>query len=207
MMTRLHRHQLALLGDAAWERLLAGDWDEQAHACLTHWAARRLPLVVTRQQGPAELVALGLPAPQRWGQRRIALAVPRAQIAWFDEFPEASALRRLRPLHRALKSRGITARIYGSRGWRLITGLADYLHEGSDLDLWLTVADEAQADEAAALLAAAPAYRPRLDGELMFADGSAVAWREWQVWRAGAARQLLVKTLDGCLLRGALGAA
>jgi len=202
MTTKLHRHQLALLADAGWQRLLARDWDAQARACLAHWAARRLPMVVTQQRDP-ELVALGLPAPQRWGRRRIALAVPRAQIAWFDEFPEASALPRLRPLHRALKSLGITARVYGSQGWRLITGMPDHVRDGSDLDLWLAVEDESQADEAAALLAAAPAHGPRLDGELVFPDGSAVAWREWLAWRAGAARHLLIKTLDGCHLREA----
>ena len=203
MTTRLHRHQLAVLSDAGWQQLLARDWDDQARACLAHWAAARLPLVVTRQQ-PSDLVSLGLPAPQRWGRRRIALAVPRTQIAWFDEFPEASALPRLRPLSSALKSRGITVRLYGSHGWRLLTGLPDHVREGSDLDLWLAVADEAQADEAVALLAAAPAHGTRLDGELVFPDGSAAAWREWQAWRAGATRQLLVKTLDGCLLREAL---
>jgi len=202
MTTKLHRHQLAVLSDAGWQGLLACDWDPEARACLTHWATRRLPLVVTRQQSP-ERVALGLAAPRRWGRRRIALAVPRAQIAWFDEFPEASVLPRLRPLHAALRARGITARVYGSHGWRLITGLPDHVHEGSDLDLWLAVADEAQADEAVALLAAAPAQGPRLDGELAFPDGSAVAWREWHAWRAGRTRQLLVKTLDGCHLREA----
>ncbi|MDY0746671.1 malonate decarboxylase holo-[acyl-carrier-protein] synthase [Paucibacter sp. R3-3] len=205
MTTRLHRHQLALLSDAGWQAVMARDWDEQARACLTHWAARRLPLVVTRQQQQqSDQVALGLPAPQRWGRRRIALAVPRTQIAWFDEFPEASALPRLRPLHAALKSLGITARIYGSHGWRLLTGLPDHLRDGSDLDLWLAAADEAQADEAAALLASAPAQGPRLDGELVFPDGRAVAWREWLAWRAGAARHLLVKTLHGSLLCEAL---
>ena len=41
---------------------------------------------------------------------------------------------------------------------------------------------------------------PRLDGELRFPDGAAVAWREWEAWRAGRSRAVLVKRLDGCSL-------
>jgi phosphoribosyl-dephospho-CoA transferase len=42
---------------------------------------------------------------------------------------------------------------------------------------------------------------PRLDGELLFGDGAAVAWREWIEWRAGRARAVLVKRLDGVSLQ------
>nr|WP_246294886.1 malonate decarboxylase holo-[acyl-carrier-protein] synthase [Schlegelella koreensis] len=41
---------------------------------------------------------------------------------------------------------------------------------------------------------------PRLDGELVFDDGHAVAWREWAAWRAGQSRQMLVKTTVGASL-------
>jgi phosphoribosyl-dephospho-CoA transferase len=40
----------------------------------------------------------------------------------------------------------------------------------------------------------------RLDGELLFRDGAAVAWREWIEWRAGRARAVLVKRLHGVAL-------
>ena len=45
------------------------------------------------------------------------------------------------------------------------------------------------------------AARPRLDGELVFDDGAAVAWREWIEWRAGRARAVLVKRLHGVALQ------
>ena len=41
---------------------------------------------------------------------------------------------------------------------------------------------------------------PRLDGELLFADGAAVAWREWLAYRQGRAAQVLVKRLHGVAL-------
>jgi len=73
-MTPLHRHQLAWLTAAGWQRLRDQDWDATARDCLAHWAAHRLPLVVTRQRGadprPEPLIALGLPAPGRWQRRR-----------------------------------------------------------------------------------------------------------------------------------------
>ena len=37
-------------------------------------------------------------------------------------------------------------------------------------------------------------------GELMFDDGTAVAWREWLAWRAGRVKSLLVKTIAGSSL-------
>ena len=82
-------------------------------------------------------------------------------------------------------------RVYGSHGWQCLTGL-EHVHQGSDLDLLVPVHNAACADAAVRNLAcfAAPM---RLDGELIFPDGSAVAWREWQLWRSGQVAQLLVK--------------
>jgi phosphoribosyl-dephospho-CoA transferase len=93
----------------------------------------------------------------------------------------------------------VEAVVYGSFGWQQLTGL-DYLREGSDIDLLLQVASPEQADAAVAALHASGIESPRLDGELVFPDGSAVAWREWAIWRAGLVEQVLVKRLDGPLL-------
>ncbi|MFG6432662.1 malonate decarboxylase holo-[acyl-carrier-protein] synthase [Roseateles sp. LYH14W] len=206
-MTPLHRHQLARLRDAGWRTLLAGDWDPVARACLAHWAAARLPLVVTRQADPKDedRISLGLPAPGRWGRRRLALSVARSEVAYFDEFPllhhagrrlPAPARPAWRTLCQGLQAVGANARVYGSYGWELLSGL-DHVRPGSDIDLWLSVTDMEQADAAAACLQGF-AYRGlRLDGELMFVDGGAVAWREWVNWRSGRVKSLLVKATDG----------
>jgi phosphoribosyl-dephospho-CoA transferase len=214
-MTPLHRHQIAWLSRDGWQGVLARPWDEEARQCLKHWAGHRLPLVVTRQPdtlGKGE-VALGLCAPARWRRRRLGLQLPLAEVAYFDEFP---ALDRILmqlpapvrgPAHRlaqALRAQDLTARAYGSHGWRALTGL-DHLRAGSDLDLWLGVADIAQADAAATALAgfSGPV---RLDGELVFPDGAAVAWREWRAWREGRTGALLVKRLRGASTVRALAA-
>jgi phosphoribosyl-dephospho-CoA transferase len=209
--TPLHRHQLARLGAAGWERVQRRDWDAEARACLAHWAARGLPLVVTRQPAAAASrrdIAMGLPAPGRWGRRRLALQVPREDVSNFDEFPAARRVGRLlAPALRAAWQRlcdelvacGVSARVHGSYGWQQLTGL-DHVRSTSDLDLWISVSGPAQADEVAHRLQAFGLERPRLDGELVFDDGHAVAWREWLAWRAGRTRALLVKRLDGSAL-------
>lgn len=216
-MSPLRRHQLAWPTEAGWQRLLARPWDAEARAALQHWAGQALPLVIGRgQPAPGEL-ALGLPAPARFGRRRLALGLPPGELRFLDDFPALDALIRSLPRwHRApfrrlalaLHGLGLQARVYGSHGWQLITGL-DHLRPGSDLDLWLAVADSAEADRAAAALAGLEAVPglPRLDGELVFPDGRAVAWREWRQQRARQpSGPVLVKRIDGQALQAAVPA-
>ena len=207
-MTPLHRHQIAWLTQAGWDRIRSRPWDVVARECLAHWAKHRLPLVVTRQlpgEGDADTIAMGLPAPDRWDRRRLALAVPRCDVLYFDEFPSAEKVcGRLpiaqRPAWRALcaglKAVDVHARVYGSYGWEWLSGL-QHVRDGSDVDLWLSVSDVEQADAATACMQAFSGGTLRLDGELMFADGSAVAWREWLAWRSGRVKTLLVKSIGG----------
>ncbi len=207
-MTPLHRHQLAQLTDAGWQRVLAGTWDAQARDCLAHWAQQRLPLVVTRQRPQhGQAVSLGLPAPGRWARRRIALAVPRGDIAQLGDFPLAARLAPLlaapqrrpwRALCGGLSACGVAARVYGSHGWQLLSGL-DHVRAGSDIDLRIVVDGPAQADAVAVLLQSW-SDGLRLDGELVFAGDHAVAWREWLAWRAQRTPSLLVKRIDGVAL-------
>ena len=206
----LRRHQIAWLNDAGWRGIQARDWDAVARDCLAHWAANRLPLVVTRQTGLAgdDSISLGLPAPCRWSRRRLAISVARHDVLYFDEFPIAEKALGLVPaatratwreLCTQLKAVGTQARVYGSYGWQLLNGL-DHVRAGSDIDLWLSVWDAGQADAAAACLQSFSGEQLRLDGELMFGDGAAVSWREWLAWRAGGVKGLLVKTIDGSSL-------
>jgi len=210
-MTPLHRHQIAWLTQAGWDRIRGRAWDAVASECLAHWAAHRLPLVVTRQlpgDADGDTIAMGLPAPERWGRRRLALGVPRADVLYFDEFPRAVQVTRLLPervrarwlgLCAGLHALGVVPRVHGSYGWQTLSQL-DHVRARSDIDLWIAVSDMEQADAAAGLLQSFPCERPRLDGELVFEGGAAVAWREWLAWRAGRARALLVKRIDGSTL-------
>jgi len=208
----LHRHQLAWLAAGGWDELRRAPWDAQARACLDHWAARRLPLVIT-QQGrvaapPDEVIAMGLPAPRRWQRRRLALAVRRRDVLYLDEFAHGPALHKLLPdaaqapwlaLCAALRACGAAPRVHGSYGWQHLTRLS-YLQPESDLDLCIAVADASHADAVAALLQDWHVPALRLDGELVFDGGRAVAWREWLAWRSGRVRAVLVKDLHASWL-------
>jgi phosphoribosyl-dephospho-CoA transferase len=208
-MTALRRQQLIRLSGDGWSRVLDGPWDTAARSCLGLWAARGLPLVVTRQP-PLEdgRVATGLPAPSRYRRRRLALAVEVRDVMFFDEFPPADAAARLLPRGAAAPWRALLAalaatdcvpRVYGGFGWQALTRMA-YVHAGSDLDLLLPVNSAAHADALAQVLASAAWDGPRLDGELLFPDGGAIAWREWHAHRQGRSAQVLVKRLHGVAL-------
>ena len=200
------RHQLAYLTTPGWVDALRPPMEPDVAVHLQRWAERDLPLVVTKQVpgGARDTIALGWPAPRICAGRRVALRVAAAGIARFDEFPPALDAVDLLPagarsciesLLRALVELGTMPRIYGSYGWQRLSGLV-YVHDHSDIDLWLGVQDLAQADAAAAILQAGDLGPVRVDGELVGPDGAAVAWREYRAWRAGRSRGLLLKRLD-----------
>jgi phosphoribosyl-dephospho-CoA transferase len=208
----LHRHQLVQLTCAGWRAVLDRPHDDEARACIEHWARQRLPLVVTRQSTHAHErgeLDIGLSAPSRWSRRRLSLRVRHTEVACFGEFPSIQEVacemhartgHALHDLSASLAVRGVRARVYGSHGWQLLTGLT-CVHARSDIDLWSAVSDAAHADAVTSALQAYPTLGvPRLDGELLFPDGRAVAWREWQAWRSGRCRALMVKTLTGASL-------
>lgn len=210
-MTELHRHQLAWLTPAGWARVRHREWDAVAGECLAHWAEHGLPLVVTRQPASiagADAIAMGLPAPGRWERRRISLSIPRDDVLCSDEFPRAEQVVTLLPeaaradwrtLCSRMAARGAVARVHGSYGWRYLSGL-DHVRPSSDIDVWIGVCDVEQADAVTRQLQAFDCAHPRLDGELVFDSGNAVAWREWLCWRTGRANALLVKHLEGSSL-------
>ena len=211
----LHRHQLAWLTQGGWAAVLGRPWDGQARDCLVHWAMHQLPLVVTRQPADAGAdgwIALGLPAPGRWGRRRLALQVPHGAVHALGEFPRLADVPHLLPapareavcgLLGRLRPCRAAARVFGSYGWQAVSGL-DHARAGSDLDLSVAVEGAVHADAVVRALGSFDTPHLRLDGELLFGDGAAVAWREWSEWRAGRARAVMVKWLDGvCLHRDA----
>ena len=217
-MKPLRRHQLVWLDEYAWFRVLAGASSSQDPAqavaaeamdCLAHWAQQRWPLVVTRQAcevvaGPPDAVlALGLAAPAQWGRQSICVTASLGGVVSQGDFPLADAVGPVLPaeaqagwaaLCEGLASLGVVERVYGSYGWQQLTGMS-YVHAGSDIDLLIDVSAPAQADQVAALLLAAQSLPLRIDGELAFANGAAVAWREWLRFRSGQTGQILVKRL------------
>jgi phosphoribosyl-dephospho-CoA transferase len=209
----LRRHDLVWLSREGWEHLLRQPQAPDVAACLEHWCGQRLPLVVGRQAPDQSGLALGLAAPIEWGRRKIALQVPDGCVLYHDGFPAAREVGRLVlpslrqrwvGLWQSLAELRVQTRVHGSHGWQRLTGLR-YLTPRSDMDLLMPVPDAGSADAVAACLHRFDWEGPRIDGELLFPGGSAVAWREWLQWRLGAVDRILVKRLHGVELEQGLG--
>ena len=209
-MPFLFRHRLVHIQQEALSRLADQATSAHEHAGLMHWADHQLPLVVTRQQAETGTQALniGLPLPLAWGRLRLDFSLRRADVVVYTTFPSLQEVTStqalpLQGLVDTLETQGLQALVYGSYGWQTLSGLS-YVHEASDLDLLIHVSNTTQADLAAKALSSCEVAPLKLDGELMFPDGSAVAWREWLAWRSGATSQYLVKTLQGAHLTSSL---
>jgi phosphoribosyl-dephospho-CoA transferase len=99
-------------------------------------------------------------------------------------------------LHADAERIGLTLRIYGSLSWQTASG-TQYMADNSDIDLLLFPDSEEQARAALRLLDEAEKEgHVRLDGEMIFPDGRAVAWKEL----LANTKLVLVKTLDAVAL-------
>ena len=197
-MQALQRNQLVWLHDAAWAALAARPWDAAAHATLAHWQQHRLPLVVCRQAPctPAQRISVGLAAPRSWAASKLALDLVPEDIRAHGDFPSLQQVAHGTPWQYAAQALtealGVTAHVYGSHGWQHLSGL-DYVHAQSDIDLSLQVRDADTAQAVVAQLEAAQ-LPMRIDGELVFAGGHAVAWREYARLLQGQIHSVMVKS-------------
>lgn len=209
--TPRQRHALLTIDPLAWPDILAGH--PQAHSpLLVSWATNGWPVIRRRPAAgdrSGEL-PVGVPLPPAAGKLRIALCVPPAAVMVQEGLPALEDAASVAPLswHKqidallALGRRfGLAPACFGSLCWQFRTGLA-YLSATSDLDV-IWPAPEA-ADISALLEEIAAAEQgsgPRIDGEIVFADGRAVNWREfYNALAAGGDAQILVKTADGASL-------
>lgn len=199
-MHGLQRNQLVWLHPGAWQEITARPWDDQARSLLTHWAERQLPLVVARQREGTDPthISLGLPAPLQWERRKLALEARPEHVARTGHFPWLHALVQqgtwsegVHVRARALRALGLQARVYGSHGWQSITGLA-CVHDASDLDLCFEAPDLHTAIALCKVLAELDHGMP-LDGEIVFRQGGAVAWRELHQLVSGQVQQVLTR--------------
>ncbi|MEC5160492.1 MULTISPECIES: malonate decarboxylase holo-[acyl-carrier-protein] synthase [unclassified Janthinobacterium] len=209
MATMFARHSLVWLSAPGWQAARAAAVAAGHAEALERWRDADWPLVARRHDPDADVdqVCLGLPSPPdpaSGARRRFALRVPadyvarsapplplKAALASLPQ-PWGGALARLRDA-----SVGLELRVYGSAAMQALTGLA-YLRPGSDIDLLLYPATAQQLRAGLALLERFDAA-PALDGEIVFPNGAAVAWREWRAAEAGHAR-VLVKAADAVRL-------
>jgi len=202
---RASRNHLVWISDTAWQEIGAAQPDAEARQIVDHWQAKRLPLVVRRQPDDlaAGRLAVGLPAPLRWARRKLAFEVRIDAVQMDGAFPTLLQLARSNrrwgsaaiELSSALVLAGASVRVYGSHGWQALTG-ERYLHRDSDIDLHIEVPDVNVARAATNLLQAVRLPRC-LDGELVFPDGSSIAWREFHQALARRTTEILVKSLRG----------
>lgn len=203
-MTDLCRHALVRLSRAP----EAGNDTDRALA--DRWQAAGRPFVVGRRSEDPSTVALGFCAvdpryPELRPRRVAARTMPQhvvdaARPPRLEEIARCPAAR----THAASFSRlagaaaqaGIDIRVYGSWMWQALTG-ESHVHEASDLDVLVDVADAGEAERVAAFLEGQEAGLAfRLDGELSFAGLGEVQWREYRQGKT----EVLVKSVDALRL-------
>ena len=210
----LRRHALVSIARDHHAALSDTVEDGSLRRAVTQWLARGTPLVVRRQNSDVAIetmpttIAVGMPLSPVEGRHRLAFTLPAHAIAALaPPIALADAAARLASSWRAPLTRladaataiDVTLRVFGSVAWEALTG-ATYVARDSDVDVLWRPVDTAQLRAGIALL-----HRWEretgisADGEILFGDDAAVAWREWdRVAQANdPASRVLVKTLRG----------
>lgn len=205
------RHDLVWLTSRGWERVRDAAPAEALDA-LDLWRDGGWPAVVRRAETDlaASEVAIGFALPPRrageskGGKLRVGCRVDLADIGRRTRaLPLVAALDAVPPewqeglaaLEREAAQAGIGLAVYGSVALEALTGQR-YLTPKSDIDLLLRPLSRAQLMAGLALLARHAATLP-LDGEVVFADGRAVAWKELRAaFESAPGTRVLAKGLE-----------
>ncbi|HEU0200233.1 MAG TPA: malonate decarboxylase holo-[acyl-carrier-protein] synthase, partial [Burkholderiaceae bacterium] len=150
-------------------------------------------------------IHLGAALPPRLERVKVACSVARTNLARTTPALSTEAVsgvlpdrdrRTLARLSELAEQWGIALGVYGSTAWECLSG-ETYRRSDSDVDLICDVQrHDTLSPWLSAMTAAARDMDGRLDGEIRFPSGAAVAWRE--LARAGITNggaQVLVKTL------------
>jgi phosphoribosyl-dephospho-CoA transferase len=206
------RHDLLHVAPDIWASVLAHRPALADLPLLSTWADRAWPLVVRRRAEAEDpgLAPVGVPLPPAAGKHRVALLFPPGGVLRHSSPPLLrtvasvagsgwqSTIALLVDLGDSI---GVEPSAFGSLLWQHQTGLT-YLSPHSDLDvLWTVPAD---LDVLSLVSGVAEIQRDtqlRIDGEVVFPDGSAVNWRElWNEHRTGGRAGVLAKTMEGVRL-------
>lgn len=203
----MRRHDLVFLRPGADVRLL-GAAGEDIMARLAEWLLAGRPLVVARQRPEETELAglfLALTLPASLARRRLAVlarpedvikVTPPRAVASVSHLLAAADAAVLSELAATLAAEGVPLGVYGSLAWEAISG-ETYRHPASDLDVIGELQHRRQlAPTLAALALADRRLSFRLDGELRFPGGAAVAWRELLRNAADSSRSVLSKGFD-----------
>jgi phosphoribosyl-dephospho-CoA transferase len=214
------RHELLHVAPDVWASALAQRPALADLPLLEHWAEREWPVIVRRraQEEDPGLVPAGVPLPTAAGKCRVALVLPPGGILQRSPPPLLDAAAKVADEGwqstiaslLALGARtGVEPSAFGSLLWEHLTGLG-YLSPQSDLDVLWPVPENFDVLSLVFGIAQVQRDAPiRIDGEVIFPDGSAVNWRE--LWNAYLAANrsghwaedratVLAKTMEGVRL-------
>jgi phosphoribosyl-dephospho-CoA transferase len=206
------RHDLLQVAPDVWASALAHRPSVADLPLLQGWADRAWPVIVRRRadtENP-DLVPVGVPLPPAAGKRRVALVLPPEGVLQHSPPPLLRAAARVAdPGWRSTiaslltlgAGTGVEPSAFGSLLWQHRTGLI-YLSADSDLDvLWPLPAGFDVLSLVFGIAEIQLDAPMRIDGEVIFPDGSAVNWRElWNAHRASDQGIVLAKTIEGVRL-------
>ena len=206
------RHDLLHVAPDVWASVLALCPPLADLPLVGDWADRGWPVIV-RRRGEVEdrhLIPVGVPLPPAAGKRRVALLIPPDGVLQRSLPPSLHAMANVadpgwRSTIDALLAvgarSGVEPSAFGSLMWQHLTGLA-YLSPHSDLDVLWPLPADFDVHSLVCRIAAVQRHAPlRIDGEIIFPDGSAVNWRElWNALRAADRGTVLAKTMESVRL-------
>lgn len=159
-------------------------------AAVKNWLQQNWPLVVARQSDAAAIQAgqmlLGITLPSAPARKRIALRVPQAAIISYSrplKLQDAIAYApqewrdHLLLVSEICASNAVLPSVYGSLSAQAFTGQF-YLDEASDADVLFECGKDTQMQKLFEEIEALATHPLRIDGEILTANGWAVAWRE-----------------------------
>lgn len=206
------RHDLLHVAPDAWASTLAHRPSLADLPLVRTWAARGWPVIVRRRveaEDPS-LAPVGVPLPPAASKRRVALLLPPEGVLQRSSPPSLRAVASVADagwqstivsLLKLGERSGVEPSAFGSLMWQHQTGLA-YLSPRSDLDLLWPAPPGFDVLSLVFAIAEIQLDAPmRIDGEVIFPDGSAVNWRElWSAYLAGDGAEVLAKTMEGVRL-------
>jgi phosphoribosyl-dephospho-CoA transferase len=191
----LARHNLVFLSQAGWGAASHGR-PEPEQTAMQRWHDNAWPAVVRRAEGgdggaadSEKMASLALslpPDPVNGNKSRVGFRVATrhvlrvvAPVTLTHALPAAPGAWQadLRALDAAATSIGLRFHVFGSLAWQAITGW-QYVGPRSDIDLLWYPSRRHELEAGLRLLSRHAAALP-LDGEIIFPDGSGVAWKEW----------------------------
>jgi len=206
------RHELLRVAPEFWMSALAPRRALTVAPLLTRWAKEGWPVIVRRPTigDPPDSAPVGVPLPPAAGKQRIAFTVPEEAVVEGSPPPPLRSVlhaadpaweRTICALVALGACHGVSPAAVGSLLWQYRTGLR-YLLPQSDIDVLWPVQAGCEIRSLLAGIAAAERTAPmRIDGEVVFADGGAVNWRELHnALNQDKPVEVLIKSMDATRL-------